>query len=179
MFPYKHESYAETCRSGLLPQRFILPVSWKSHCGWVNSGVLREQSLDIFCEGVGWNYAVEPIGDIAQMRIELERVQVPVRYPRQSGLSRQFWHNWETAVPNTGVVGTLITQDGDAGQPTTQDQMLRQSEILCHQVLCCIVGKVGIEFRNGSKCKDFKCFPCRGILRYIVFRKMLRDEVFL
>ena len=113
------------------------------------------------------------------MGIEFIWMDAPVNNPRQCCSSWQHRHNRKTTVPDTGMVGTLITQDGDAGQPTTKDQMLRKPKILGHQVLCCIIGKVGVEFRNGSKCKDFKCLPCRWILRSVVFREMLSDEIFL
>ena len=55
----------------LLPQGFALPSTRESHCGRVNDGVLGEQGLNIRCEGARRINGVEPIGDVAEMRIEL------------------------------------------------------------------------------------------------------------
>lgn len=163
----------------LLPQRLILIPSRKAHGGRGDNRIFLKQSLNVLDENVRWINTVEPVADVAQMGIEFIGMDVPINNPRQCCSSWQNGHNRKTTVPDTGMVGTFVSQNSDAGQPTTQNQMLWQSKILGHQVLCCIVGKVGVEFRNGSKCKDFKCLPCRWILRSVVFRKMLSNEIFL
>lgn len=67
VFPHKHGSYAGTYRSGLLPQRFVLPTSWTPHSGRVNDGVLLEQVLDVLRKCVRRIDAVEPVGDMAEI----------------------------------------------------------------------------------------------------------------
>ncbi len=163
----------------LLPQRFVLPPSGHPHCGRVNVGVFGKQRLNVVSESINRIDCVEPVGDAAELGVEFKRMEVSVGNPRQSGLSGQFRHDRETAVPDTGMVGALVSQDGDTGQPTAKDEVLRQSEVLCHQIFCRVVGKVGVEFRDGAKRQDFKRLPCWRKLWSVVFRKMFRYEVFL
>ena len=170
---------AGVCCSMQLPQRFVLPFLRESHCGSGYCGIPRKQSPDVVCECALGIDGTEPIGYAAELGIKLEGMNVPVGNPRQSGLSRQFGHDGETAIPDTGMVSTLVSQDSEAGEPTAQNEMLRQSEILCHQVFSCVIGKVGVEFRYGAKRQDFKCLPGGREIWRVVFGKMFSDEVFL
>ena len=163
----------------LLPKRFVFPSSGTPHSGGINNRVFGEQSLDVLCESVAWVDSVEPVGDIAQVRVKFKGVYVSIRNPGHSCLSRQLWHDRKPAVPDAGMVGALVAQDGDAGQPTAKNDMLRQPKILCHLVFCRMVRKVGIEFRNSTKRQYFKSLPCRWKLWSVVFRKVLCDEIFL
>lgn len=99
----------------LLPQRLILPSSGESHGGRVNNGVLGEQSLDVLDESVGRIDGIEPVGDIAQVGVEFIRMNVSICNPWQRRSSWKYRHNWETTVPNTGMVGTLVSQNGNTG----------------------------------------------------------------
>lgn len=129
----------------LLPQRFVLPPSGTPHSSRVNHGVFGKKFFDVLNESVSRIDSIEPVGNVAEMGVKFKGVYVSVRNPRHRRLTRQLRHNRKTTVPNAGMVSTLVSQDGDAGQPTAQDKMLRQSEILCHLVFCRMVRKVGIE----------------------------------
>jgi len=94
----------------LLPQRLILVSSWKSHCCRVSGRILREQALDILDESVGRIDAVEPVGDIAQMGIELVGCYLSVGYPLIWQAIREVGLNHDVGIPKTGMVGTNVAQ---------------------------------------------------------------------
>ena len=166
-------------RVGLLPQRFVPPPARTPHGGRIDGGVFGEQCLDVLGESIRRIDGVKPVGDIAQVGVELIRLDVPVRNPRQRCSSWQNRHNRETAVPDTGMVGAFVAQNGDAGQPTAQNEVLRQTEIPRYKVFCRVVGKVRVEFRQSAECENLKRFPSRRKLWCVVFRKVLCDEIFL
>lgn len=83
----------------LLPQRLILVSSWKSHCCRVSGRILREQALDILDESVGRIDAVEPVGDIAQMGIELVGCYLSVGYPLIWQAIREVGLNHDVGIP--------------------------------------------------------------------------------
>ena len=118
VFPHKHESYAEFCRGSLLPQRLILVSSWNAHSGRINCRVLCDQTLDVLRECVGRIDAVEPVGDIAEMGVELVGGELPIGYPsirKAAGETRVDNYN---SIPKTSMVGTDITNDSNTAQPT-------------------------------------------------------------
>ena len=162
-----------------MPQRLILPPSGEAHGGRIDDGIIGEQSLDVLGEGVCGVDGIKPVCDIAQVRIELVWMNVSICNPWLRRPSWQYWHNRETAVPNAGMMGTLISQDGDTGQPTAQNEVLRQAKIPCYKVFCTMVGKVRIEFRQSAECQNLKRFPGRRKLWNVVFSKVLCDEIFL
>ena len=151
----------------------------ESHGCRGNHRVFGKQSLDVFDESVRRINGVQPIGDATELGIKFKGMYVPVCNPRHRCLSRQYRHNRETAVPDASMVSTLVSQYSDACQPTAQNEMLRQSEVLCHQIFRSIVRKVSVEFRNGAKCQDLKRFPGWWEFWSVVFIEMFRYEVFL
>lgn len=179
VFPHKENAYAETCRVELLPQWLVLPIFGKSHCSRGYHRVFGKQNLDVLNESVCRIDGIEPIGDVAEVGIEFIRMNVPVRNPRQRCSSWQNRHNRETAIPNTCMVGAFVTQNGDTGQPTAQNEILRQAKISCYKIFCRVVRIVRIEFRQSAECQDFKRFPSRRKLWSVVFGKMFCDEIFL
>ena len=88
----------------LLPKRFVLPPSWASHGGGVNDRVFGKQGLDVLGEGVGRIYGVEPVGNITEVRVEFVWMNVSIYNPWQRRPSWQYWHDGETAVPDTRSV---------------------------------------------------------------------------
>ena len=89
VFSHKNESYAETCRSGLLPQRFALPVAGHPHRGRGNNRVFREQCLEVLRECVSRIDAVEPVGDVAQMGIEFVGSELTIGNPSIGKMARK------------------------------------------------------------------------------------------
>lgn len=170
---------AETCCVALLPQWFGLPSSGESHCSGINDGVLREQSLDVLRKSVSTLNGVKPISNVTELGIKLIWMDVPVQNPRQSCPSWQYGHDGETTVPNTGMMGTFVSQDCDACQPTAQNEMLGQSQFPSHKVFCHMVREVGVELGQSAKCQDFKRFPRRREFRSVIFGKVLRNEILL
>ena len=54
----------------LLPQRFILPPTGKTHHGGLHHWVSAQERSEVLNEGVLGIDAVEPIGNAAKLRIE-------------------------------------------------------------------------------------------------------------
>ena len=166
-------------RSGLLPQWLILPVSWKSHCGWINNGVIREQSLDIFCEGVGWNYAVEPIGDIAQMGIEFVGRNLSVGYPRTWQASWQAGCNNDIGIPKASVMGTDVSYDGKATKPCTHILKLGNHETTADSFFGSTIIHIAVQSGKRSHGCHFHCFPYRRHRRLVILAEMFLNVLVL
>ena len=178
-FAFKEGAYAGTYRVELLPQRLVLPTSGTPHSGGINNRIFGKQCFDVLCKGVRRIDGIEPVGDIAQVGIEFVWMDISISNPYQRRPSWQYWHNRETTVPNTGMMGAFVAQNGDTGQPTAQNKVLRQTEIPRYKVFCRVVRKVCVEFRQSSERQYLKSFPSRWKFRSVVFRKMLCDEIFL
>ena len=58
-------------RVGLLPQRFVSPPTRTPHGCGVYHGIFDEQGLDVLCEGICRIDGIKPVGDVAQVGVEL------------------------------------------------------------------------------------------------------------
>lgn len=179
VFPHKEGTYAETYRGRLLPQWFVLPISLEPHCHGVNDWIFRKQRLDVVSERTGGIERTKPVGDVAKLDVKLVGKNISVCYPWVFCSSRQYWHNGEATVPHTGMVGTFVAQNCHAGQPTAQNEMLKQSEFSCYKVFGSMVGKVGIKLRQCAKRQNLKRLPYWRKLRGVVSLEMLSDVIFL
>ena len=90
-----------------------MPSSRESHCGRVGNGVLGKQCLDIRCEGVRRIDGVEPISNVAEMRIEFVGRELTICNPsvRESAWKVRLYHN--VSIPKTAVVGADVADYGN------------------------------------------------------------------
>ena len=65
----------------LLPQRFILPPTGKTHHGGLHHWVSAQERSEVLNEGVLGIDAVEPIGNAAKLRIETVDGEIEISYP--------------------------------------------------------------------------------------------------
>ena len=150
VFPHKEGAYAEPCRSGLLPQRFILPTLWTPHCGRVYNGVLCKQRLDVLDEGVGRIDAVKPVGDVAQMGIEFVGSKLTIGYPSIGKATGKAGVDDYNCIPESGMVSADITDDCYAAQPTTHILKLWDGETATNGFLGCSVVHIAVKFGKRS-----------------------------
>ena len=163
----------------LLPQRLILVSSWKSHCCRVSGRILREQALDILDESVGRIDAVEPVGDIAQMGIELVGYYLSVGYPLIWQAIREDGLNHDVGIPKTGMVGTNVTNDCNAAEPVAHILELRDHETTADGLLGGTVVHVSVELGECTHRSHFECFPDRWHRRGVIFAEVFQNELVL
>ena len=65
----------------LLPQRFVLPPTGKTHHGGLHHWVSAQERSEVLNEGVLGIDAVEPIGNAAKLRIETVDGEIEISYP--------------------------------------------------------------------------------------------------
>ena len=172
VFSHKEGTYAETCRSGLLPQRFTLPPSWKSHRGRVNNRIFREQSLDVLRECVGRIDAVEPVGDVAQMGIEFVGSKLTIGYPSIGKATGKAGVDDYNCIPESGMVSADITDDCYAAQPTTHILKLWDGETATNGFLGCAVVHIAVKFGKRSHRCHFHSLPYRRYGRLVILAEM-------
>ena len=163
----------------LLPQRLILVSSWKSHCCRVSGRILREQALDILDESVGRIDAIEPVGDIAQMGIELVGCYLSVGYPLIWQAIREVGLNHDVGIPKTGMVGTNVTNDCNAAEPVAHILELRDHETTADGLLGGTVVHVSVELGECTHRSHFECFPDRWHRRGVIFAEVFQNELVL
>lgn len=104
----------------LLPQWLTLPSTREAHCSRVNDRVLREQGPDICCEGVRLVNGVEPVGDVAKMRIEFVGSELSIGYPSVGKSAGKAGIDDNSSIPKASVVCTNVTNNGNTAQPYKQ-----------------------------------------------------------
>ena len=65
----------------LLPQRFVLPTTWKAHHGGLHTGIFRQKRFEVLNKSALGIDAVEPIGDAAKLRIKTVDWEIEIGYP--------------------------------------------------------------------------------------------------
>ena len=63
----------------------------------------------------------------------------------------QLWCGTEVAIPQTGMVGTMVSEGREAAHPTLQHFMLRQVETVGYLFLHFLVREVIVEFGKSKK----------------------------
>lgn len=179
VFPHKEGAYAETYYVVLLPQRFTHPSSWKPHRSRIDNGIFHEQSLDVLGEGVGRIDAVEPVGDVAQMGIELVGCYLLVGYPLIWKAIREVGLNHDVGIPKTGMMGTNVTNNCNATEPVAHILEFGDHETTANGFLCSTVVHVGIEFGEYTHRSHFECFPDRRHRRGVIFAEVFQNELVL
>ena len=62
-------------------------------------------------------------------------------------------------IPKTGMVGTIVADDGETLQPTAKILMLRHVEIASHTLHQVEVVHIVVELGKGAERCYFKCLP--------------------
>jgi hypothetical protein len=160
-----------------LPQRFVLPSTRKAHCGRVYDRVFREQGLDVICKGVGRMNRVEPVGDIAEMGIELVWGELPIGYPSVGKPAGEAGVDNDSGIPKTGVVCTDVTDYGDTAQPTAHIFKLRDAKTTTDSFFGSTIDHVAVKFGECSHRGNLHRFPYWRHGWHIVFLEMLLDKL--
>lgn len=143
--PHKKGSYAVTYRVASLPQRFLLPPSGHPHCSRVNDRILGKQRFDVLGEGVRRIDGVEPVGYIAEMGIEFVGCELPICDPCVGKSVRNTGIDNYDGIPKTTVVGTDITNNGDATQPTAHVLKLWDAKTTAYSFFCSAIVHIAIR----------------------------------
>ena len=156
----------------LLPKRFVLPPSWASHgCGG-NDRVFGKQGLDVLGEGVGRIYGVEPVGDVAEMGVELVGGELPNGYPSIGKATGKAGVDDYNCIPESGIVSADITDDCYAAQPTTHILKLWDGETATNGFLGCAVVHIAVKFGKRSHRCHFHSLPYRRHGRVVILAEM-------
>ena len=156
----------------LLPKRLILVPSRKAHCSRINVGILREQGFDVLRECVRGVDAVEPVGDIAEMGVELVGGELPIGYPsirKAAGETRVDNYN---SIPKTSMVGTDITNDSNTAQPTAHILKLWDGKTTADGLFCGTIVHVAVKLGKRTHRCHFHCFPYWRHRRVVVLAEM-------
>ena len=161
----------------LFPQWFVLPTSRKAHSRWVDDWVLHEQILDVLDEGVLRMDGIEPIGDVAQVGIELVAIDLFVRNPLIGQMVRKVWLDYDVDIPKACVVGADITDNSNATQPVSHVLKLGYHKTTADSLFCSTIIHVGIEFGKRTKRGNLQCFPYRWHRRCVVLLEVFQNEL--
>ena len=156
----------------LFPQWLTLPSTRESHCSRVNDRIFREQGPDICCEGVRLVNGVEPVGDVAEMRIEFVGSELTICNPSVGKSARKAGIDDNSSIPETSVVCTNVTNYGNTAQPTSHILKLGNHETTTDGFLGCTVVHVAVKFGQCSHRCHLHRFPYWRHRWFIVLPEM-------
>jgi len=159
----------------LLPQWFTLPSTREAHRSRINDRVLREQSLNVLYEGVCGVDGVEPVGNVAEMRVEFIGGYLPVGYPFVGKSVRKIWLDNNVGIPKSSMMGTDVANDSDASQPIAHVLKLGNHKAATHRFFGGTVVHIAIELGKRSHRCYLHRFPYRRHRRVIVLPEMFQN----
>ena len=175
VLPHKEGPYADTYRVVLLPQRLVFPISGESHSRRINHGVSGKECFNVLCEGICRIDGVKPVGDIAQVGVELVGCDLPYRYPLIWHTCGNAWIDYNVGIPKTSMMSTNVPYDRYASQPTTHIFKLRNHETSADCFLCSTIIHIAIKAGERSHRGDFHRLPDRRHRGLVVLSKVLQD----
>ena len=175
VFPHKEGSYAETCRVGLLPQWFVSPPARTAHGCGIDCRIFGEQYLDVLSESIRRIDGVKPVGDIAQVGVELFWDDLPIGNPDVWQTLGKDGGNDDIGVPKSGMVSTDVPDDGDTTQPCTQIFKFGNTKAATDGLFYGIVFHVAIKPGKRTHRGNLHRLPHRRHGRRIVFAEVLQD----
>ena len=164
--------------NALAPQRLRLPALRTPHSRRVNGRIFRQQCLDVAGERVLRVNGVQPVGNTAENGIRLVGNNRYCCYPLIQRTSEHLWHHWQCAVPNAGMVCTIIPQRINCQHPTFKGLVLSNFEVASNLSLCGFIRYVAIQLSKTSKRNKFQHLPCGWVVGESILGLMFFDEFF-